>query len=274
VPEYLIYQPPRRPGGRQQVAKIRKPAPLKELLMPVVVSLSLVAGILTTLAVLQGMTDDPPREPPVVFGRAAQPGFRFSRVDVATGRPVRYNPCEPIHYVIDGRVAPAGGIDQVHQAVHVVSEAAGLTFTFDGMTDESDFERAPYQPARYGERWAPVLIGWHHLGENAFSPTPLGDGGSVIRKNALGEPVYVTGSISLNADFADVHQGFGSGRTWGKILLHELGHVVGLGHVSEQSELMYPATTDGPSRLGTGDRLGLMSVGGLAGCLVTPTPAT
>ena len=45
-------------------------------------------------------------------------------------------------------------------------------------------------------------------------------------------------------------------------LLHEVAHVVGLGHVSEPMELMYADNT-GQVELGPGDREGLARLGSL-----------
>lgn len=273
MPKLYVYNPPAFPGGKARVKVVHRPHPITDIFLPVVVSLTAVAGILTSVVLLEASAQvPPPRSEPIVFGEAAQPGFRFSRVDPATRNPVRYNPCEPIHYTIDDRVAPPGAVDDTHRAVEIMSSATGIEFVYDGTTDESEFARQAYQPDRYGDRWAPVLIGWHHFGENVLSPTPLGEGGSEARQNEAGDWVYVTGKASLNADAPGVERGFGQGDTWGRILLHELGHVLGLGHSTDQEQLMYPTVTDTRARLGIADRLGLASLGQASGCLSTPTP--
>jgi hypothetical protein len=46
------------------------------------------------------------------------------------------------------------------------------------------------------------------------------------------------------------------------IVLHEVAHVIGLGHVSEPMELMYADNT-GQVELGPGDREGLARLGSL-----------
>jgi len=46
-------------------------------------------------------------------------------------------------------------------AIAAVSRAAGLRFIDDGPTSEGPTaDREAYQPARYGDQWAPVLIAW------------------------------------------------------------------------------------------------------------------
>src|SRR5688572_6761768 len=86
-------------------------------------------------------------------------GFRYMRADAASGTPVRYNPCASIHYTINPALAPPMAIDDIHTAFKATGLVSGIDFIFDGPTDEEpNSERAPYQPERYGERWAPVLI--------------------------------------------------------------------------------------------------------------------
>ena len=52
-------------------------------------------------------------------------------------------------------------------------------------------------------------------------------------------------------------------------MLHELAHVLGLGHIKAQGELMEPSG-GGVTDLGPGDLQGLQELGSSAGCLATP----
>jgi hypothetical protein len=90
---------------------------------------------------------------------AGEYGFVQLQADGVT--PVGYDPCRPIHYVVRPDNAPAGGGQVIHDAVARTTEVTGFRFIDDGPTDEplSD-HRAPYQPGRYGDRWAPVLLTW------------------------------------------------------------------------------------------------------------------
>jgi hypothetical protein len=72
----------------------------------------------------------------------------------------------------------------------------------------------------------------------------------------------VTGGVVLDVDVftpANVAQ---RPRVLEAILVHELAHVVGLGHVAEPMELMY-VDNSGQVELGPGDREGLARVGSL-----------
>ena len=73
----------------------------------------------------------------------------------------------------------------------------------------------------------------------------------------------------LNAGFnGDLANGFGSGFTWGEVLMHELSHVIGLDHTDSTKQLMYPSITRGAARFGAGDLNGFRKVGDTFGCLV------
>ena len=61
--------------------------------------------------------------------------------------------------------------------------------------------------------------------------------------------------------------GFGTGSTRGDLVLHELGHTMGLGHASSTKQIMYPMVTSGLARLGRGDLAGLEHRGARLGCV-------
>lgn len=58
-------------------------------------------------------------------------------------------------------------------------------------------------------------------------------------------------------------------------MLHELGHITGLGHTSEPQQLMYPDASEqtGTTAFQAGDLAGMKYLGRDAGCIQTPTPA-
>ena len=63
------------------------------------------------------------------------------------------------------------------------------------------------------------------------------------------------------------------GVTWGRIILHELAHVIGLGHTRDKGAIMYPESaeqTSRPAEYREPDLAGLRYLGRQAGCLTTP----
>lgn len=191
------------------------------------------------------------------------------------GSPVRWNPCEPIRWVFNPSGAPDGAQRDLEAAVASVSEQTGIPFLFAGTTDEPlSRDRSPYVPERYGrDTWAPVLVGWVAPAE---SDVPLGPNDRAVSIPVAiddGErSIYVSGQIAFNLD-RQLRPGFADRETtWGATAMHEFGHLVGLDHVSDPRQLMYPHPSNGPVRWGQGDVAGLRVLGAAAGCLTTPEP--
>jgi hypothetical protein len=202
---------------------------------------------------------------------ASQHDFLARSMD---GSPLRWNPCKPIHYVVNPSTAPEGSIDDVHEAVRQVSRATGITFRYDGLTDESPSRRRlALQRDRYGDRWAPVLIAWVDPDGSDISFDRDGHEAAAVAAPARppsGEELFVSGFIALNLEDANP-PGFSWPGAQGPVLLHELGHIMGLAHVDMAGEIM-EESGGGVTGFGEGDLEGLRKVGHEAGCLTTPDP--
>ncbi len=208
---------------------------------------------------------------PVEGPAPASAGWAPGYVD-EDGNPGRWDPCEPIRFVVQAGWIPDAGRADLAEALRRLSEASGLRFVDEGDTDElPSQDRAAYQPERYGERWAPLLIGWVPAG---LTDVGLGDGvqgvSAAVAVPSTGGPSLVSGQVVLDASNR-LAPGFGPGTTDGEVLLHELAHAVGLGHVLDPTQVMYPQTTTSESVFGAGDRAGLAAVGAAAGCHPAPT---
>ena len=212
---------------------------------------------------------------PDVFRSSGDPSdYAFLQTDPADGQPIRYNPCEPIRYVINRTAAPEGAVDDLVASIALFEEAMDVDFVFDGSTDEVPRPDRPiYQPDRYGAgNWAPILFAWVPP-DRLLQPDDqaVGSAGSTYVENARGRFVYVTGVVTFNSE-AKLLPGFELGGSWGDVALHELGHVVGLAHVEDDTQVMYPDVTGGEARLGSGDLAGLARLGRASGCVAVPSP--
>jgi hypothetical protein len=180
--------------------------------------------------------------------------------------PVTYDPCRPIHYVIRPKGEVVGGDQIIKDAISRVSQATGLRFIYDGPTSEPpSVQRQPYQPKGYGDRWAPVLISWVTASENqdfAAGTFVTGEGGSTRIRLPNDASVYVTGGVELDpARLSGIQHSPGGGEIVRAVVLHELGHLVGLGHVADATQIMYPQTQVAVIDFGAGDLTGFAALG-------------
>jgi hypothetical protein len=206
-------------------------------------------------------SDEPLGTPPAAPPGTGSHGFMSLQSDGVT--PIAYDPCRPIHYVLRPDYAPFGGELLIQDAVTRISQVTGLQFVYDGPTDEDPSDqREPFQPDRYGDRWAPVLISWETVAEQPdFAADVAGLGGSLATSVDDGPAVYVTGTVALDAaQFVQIltrPDGQADARS---IVLHELAHVVGLAHVSDPTQLMYPEKST-VHDFAAGDLTGLAQLG-------------
>ncbi len=204
---------------------------------------------------------DPIGEPAPLVSRSD--AYRFVQTQPGADAPVAYDPCRPIHVVLNERTAPLGGDLIVQEALAAASRATGLQFVVDGPTDEAPSEaREPYQPERYPGRWAPVLIAWSDPTE---TPRLAGDvaglgGSSWLQRD--GRAVYVSGSVELDGPDLQVILARPGGRDEVRAVVeHELAHVLGLDHVNDPSQLMNPEGAPGVTSYADGDLTGLSELG-------------
>ena len=200
--------------------------------------------------------------PPLPPAGGGTYGFTTLQADGVT--PVAYDPCRVVRYVLRPDGAPAGTEELVHGAVAGIAEATGLRFVYDGYTDEPLIEDRPvFQPDRYGDRWAPVLIGWQTEAENpALAGDVVGEAGSASVALGGRPRIFVTGTVTLDAGQLPALLAEPDGAaTVRAIVLHELGHLVGLAHVDDEAQLMFPETRRSLTGFAGGDRTGLAALG-------------
>src|SRR4029077_11173063 len=104
---------------------------------------TLVAGALVAAAIAGGVTATKSIAP-----KGSSRDYKF--LAVIGGEPVRWNPCQTIHYTSDATSAPDGSREEVYDATQRRPSATGITFLYVGRAAEvPQRDRPPYEPERY-----------------------------------------------------------------------------------------------------------------------------
>jgi hypothetical protein len=196
----------------------------------------------------------------------AAPDYRFSQTFNA--QPVRWNPCVTIHYRVnlDGLV-PASELQQVRAAFAEAGRALHTVFFYDGPTTQiPQRDDARTRQARTQIVFAFALPGVGARRSSALTGTEVGVGGFVTRGFPGVMPTVIAGAAVINASQFPSETRAARDSSY----LHEVGHVVGLGHIADPTQVMNPSIPQSPpTHYGTGDLAGLRKLGRLAGCLRT-----
>ena len=188
-------------------------------------------------------------------GRGNPKAFNF--VARINGEPVHWSPCAKPGWRINVGKAPRRAIPQAKEAMQRIKQATGLHFRYQG--------RTRVNPRNFGKypRGTSLVMGWGRTGGAA------GIGGPRWQSNGR----IIDGYVVLNPKTSRrLANGFGRGPregyqgTLGQLMMHELGHAVGLQHVRDRAQIMYPTLTRKKATWGAGDLNGLQKVGRRAGC--------
>ena len=194
---------------------------------------------------------------------------------MSDGSVIRWDPCKTIVWRFNPRQAPTGALKDVKTAFAKISKVSGLTFRYGGTT--STLPRSSYGMNRSsGLKRLPLVVAWAQPGTGT-GHSDLANGGVAGRGGfvytygyASGgklRPEIVTGYVVLSTKYKWLPSGFADGKSRrGGLLLHEIGHAVGLDHVNDTKMIMNPMLTRWNS-FGAGDVVGLKRVGRPAGCI-------
>jgi hypothetical protein len=188
--------------------------------------------------------------------------FTFMETQDSSSDPVTYDPCGPIHLVVDSRTMVHDGMRLLQDGLDEVQDATGLTFIVDGLVDEPPLSGGAIFAADGEPR--PVRVSWSDpRAETELKGKVSGVGGSAWVESSDGRRWYVTGTIVLDgpqiARVIERPHGWQAARA---IVMHELGHLVGLDHVDVPGQLMQPELRWSHTTWGVGDRKGLAALGG------------
>jgi hypothetical protein len=204
------------------------------------------------------------------------PGYA-TQYKYSTSSPARWDPCRTIGYRVNARQATSGAILDVKGAFKRLGHATGFKFVYRGTTTGI--------PQNGGNSWYPagtqIVVAWARPSQSSMLrlfPTAVGVGSAVTSGgyvNGDGTTIsrIIRGAVVVNSNRV-YRGGFGPGNTRGDIVLHELGHTMGLSHVGSSKQIMYPMVTSGLARLGKGDLGGLERRGARLGCVREATYRT
>ena len=230
-------------------------------------------------AALVGVRASDPRRP-VSMGRASS----WTPMDAASTKanPSRWDTCTPVVWRVDftglthqhGR--PALEVDRLRSAFATIGQESGVRFVYGG--------RARLHPSADGSGGVDtspgtdIAISYAAQRDRSGYRSPLftgtygvlGVGGAWSRRAATvgGTTGFrrSTGSLLMNALYTVHYQNpraarreHAAGDPLRSVYLHELGHVMGLDHVThDRMQIMYPQLQrDVPDRFGAGDLAGL-----------------
>jgi hypothetical protein len=205
----------------------------------------------------------------------------------STVKVVRWTPCTrdksgAVHtHVIHYKVNAAGRTSRVRlvkRAIGRLSAATGLTFHYDGRTRYiPHFDATRHFAAAQQERVAdvPFVVAWAYkgTGSNASNLLTAAEAGvgTITWKSSNASQLRILDAGVVMKRGVQLKSGFQAGGSVGTLLLHELGHAVGLQHVADTRQIMFPTLGSySPGGYAAGDRTGLSKVGRPAGCMSTP----
>ena len=170
--------------------------------------------------------------------------FFYTEGSSAGSAYARWNPCRPIDYQLNASAASPSQLAALSGAISAVEYATGFDLVQVGTTtgglDASVPSGARAVIVLASPSDAP-LVRYGGFGGGSWSGTEVSSGFAMVSTT-------MPPTIFMN------------------LLLHELGHMVGLGHVDDSTQVMNP-TARGIVAYANGDREGLWGVGAAQGCI-------
>jgi hypothetical protein len=210
---------------------------------------------------------------------AATAPYVLHYIQLANGTQVvaRWNPCRAHTRKVNLAAVPTASrrvvLAETLTAVQILSAKTGITFTYGGATTEVP------RVGSTASQSVDLIIGYTTPARTNYplAGSTAAYGGYTGGWRSTTNGTTTTYSAGINKGFVVVDTpdllahftaGFAAGQHRGNVLLHELGHVVGLGHVNNSSLLMYPTmSARTPAGFAAGDLAGLAKVGRKVGCV-------
>jgi hypothetical protein len=183
------------------------------------------------------------------------------------GQEQRWNPCVPVTYAANDAAAGPGALADLEAAIALVHQATGITFRSRGRT--TAFPGNGAQPAGVD-----ILVGYGTQADTGLRlDADMMSTSAVLatrRAHDAQGPVtrIVQAAIVVNSAENDWFTEHAASRMRVRVLMHEIGAVLGLGPVTARyqrmNEAVYPVDT---TNWGAGDLAGLNRLGLVEGCV-------
>lgn len=219
---------------------------------------AVVTGALVAAPLVAAADDTGPRR-----GKTSQHAFLSKRAGYHYV--AQWAPCRKVGYRVNQNGVHRK-IGQVKKAVARVERTSGLNLVYQGRSNIVPGARK----ARDYPRGTDLVVAWAlPKGSNKLPKGAAGHAGFSWRSFKVKNHRYgqiVEGYVLVNKRYHYAN-GFGSGPqyglqgTLGQLLMHELGHAVGLAHVRTKSQIMYRTVTGKRATWGAGDAKGLNRLG-------------
>ncbi len=186
---------------------------------------------------------------------ARTPGYTYAH----------WNPCGTISYRINTAGAPDTAVAEVQGAIRRVTVQTGVRFSYAGTTTS-----APATPQGTYPGGTQLVFTWPRAGLGGGGVAGYGSFSSISTRDVDGASVMETvrGLVELDRSvYGRLAAGYGTGPVTGlqgtrqQLLMHEVGHVMGLDHSLSQRQLMYPSMSRKRAIWGDGDAAGLTRLG-------------
>ena len=218
--------------------------------------------------------------PQTADGAVATYKLTYASLPNGTKQVVRWNGCQKtITYKVNLAAVPSAQrsavLSDTKAAVAKVALNTKFVFTYKGTTSEVP------KVGSMAKQSAELVIAFTSPSKTNYSlaGSTLGQGGLYygwVSRTVNGRTSYTVAAqrgfvvIDTPQMLNQAKGGTGTGLRRTNLLAHELGHAVGLQHVSDTRQQMYPSIrTASPTLFYTGDRAGLAKVGKAAGCINT-----